>query len=171
MTHRITTLAATLIAVTGTAFATPNAATATPPDRFTLHVDDTFLSGTSEDCGFDILLHLEGTINVTDFYDRDGDLSRSLTTYPGLFYTFINPATGASVTSRSPDPEHYTWHPDGSFTVEVTGLVMNLAGAGDRAIQAGRFVVTVDAEGNGSETVPVGRSDDYHAALCDILAS
>jgi len=75
------------------------------------------------------------------------------------------------VTSRSPDPEHSTWNPDGSFTVAVTGLVMNLAGWGQRAVQAGRFVITVDAEGNASETEPLGRSDDYHAALCEILAS
>ena len=91
-----------------------------------MHVDDTFLSRTSEDCGFDILLHLEGTMTFTDFVDRNGEPSRSLATYPSLFYTFINAATGTSVTSRSPDPEHFTWRSDGSFTVEVTGLVMRL---------------------------------------------
>jgi hypothetical protein len=108
-------------------------------------------------------------VTFTDYYDRNGELSRSLMTYPGLFYTFINAATGASVTSRSPDPEHYTWNPDGSFTIEVTGLVMNLAGSGPRAMQAGRFVIVIDAEGNASDTEPLGRSDDYHAALCEIL--
>jgi hypothetical protein len=112
---------------------------------------------------------MEGTVTFTDYYDRNGELSRSLTTYPGLFYTFINAATGASVTSRSPDPEHYTWNPDGSFTIEVTGLVMNLADSGPRAMQAGRFVIVIDAEGNASDTEPLGRSDDYHAALCEIL--
>ena len=169
MRCRLGRIAATaaVLAIAGVASGT---AAASPPDRFTLHLDDTFPSGTSEDCGFDILLHLEGSMTFTDFYDRDGELSRSLDTYPALFYTFINAATGASVTSRSPDPEHYTWNPDGSFTLEVTGLVMNLAGSGQRAIQAGRFVIAVDAEGNGSQTEPVGRSDDYHTALCEILA-
>lgn len=161
----VTTLA--MLAVTGTS--TAGTAAASRPDRFVLHVDDTFPSRTSEDCGFDILLHMEGTVTFTDYYDRNGELSRSLTTYPGLFYTFINAATGASVTSRSPDPEHYTWNPDGSFTIEVTGLVMNLAGSGPRAMQAGRFVIVIDAEGNASDTEPLGRSDDYHAALCEIL--
>ena len=171
MRQRLGRIAATtaLLAVTG--LATAGSAGAAPPDRFRLHVDDTFLSRTSVACGFDILLHVEGTMSFTDFYDRDGNLTRTLTTYPGLFYTFINPASGASVTSRTPDPEHYTWNPDGSFSLDVTGLVMNLAGAGQRAVQAGRFVVTVDGEGNGSETEPLGRSDDYHAALCDILAA
>lgn len=171
MRQRLGRMAATAAALAIAGVAPAGAAAAAPPDRFVLHVDDTFLSGTSEDCGFDILLHLEGTMTFTDFYDRHGELSRSLATYPGLFYTFINAATGISVTSRSPDPEHFTWRSDGSFTVEVTGLVMNLGGDGDRAIQAGRFVITVDAEGNGSETEPLGRSDDYHAALCDILGS
>src|SRR5215210_2443686 len=170
MTHRLATLVASLIVMSATGLGTAATATAAQPDRFRIHVDDTFPSRTSEACGFDILLHVEGTMSFTDFYDRNGEPTRSLTTYPGLFYTFINAATGASVTSRSPDPEHYTWNSDGGFTVEVTGLVMNLAGAGQRALQAGRFVVTVDAEGNGSETEPLGRSDDYHAALCAILA-
>jgi hypothetical protein len=170
MKHRLGRIATTLALLAVTGMSTAGTAAASPPDRFTLQVDDTFLSGTSEDCGFDILLHLEGSLSFKDFYDRDGDLSRSLTTYPGLFFTFINAATGASVTSRSPDPEHYTWNPDGSFTIEITGLVMNLAGDGQRAIQAGRFVVSVDADGNASEAEPLGRSDDYHAALCEILA-
>jgi hypothetical protein len=170
MKHRLGRIATTLALLAVTGLSTAGTAAATPPDRFTLHIDDTFPSGTSEDCGFDILLHLEGSMTFTDFYDRDGELVRSLDTYPALFYTFINAATGASVTSRSPDPEHYTWNPDGSFTLEVTGLVMNLAGSDQRAIQAGRFVITVDPEGNDSATEPVGRSDDYHAALCEILA-
>jgi len=171
MRQRLGHIAVTAALLAATGLATPGIAAAAPPDRFTLQVDDTFVSRTSEACGFGILLHLGGPMIFTDFYDRDGELSRSLTTYPGLFYTFINATTGESVTSRSPDPEHFTWHPDGSFTLEVTGLVMNLAGAGQRAIQAGRFSVTVDAEGNGSETASLGRADDYHAALCDILAS
>ena len=170
MRHGMGLVAATAALLFATGVATAGSAAATPPERFTEHVDNTFLSRTSEDCGFDIMLHLEGTMTFTDFYDRNGELVRSLATYPGLFYTFINPATGATVTSRSPDIERYTWNPDGSFTVDVTGLAMNLAGGDTRAIQAGHFVVSVDAEGNGSETQPLGRADDYHAALCDILA-
>lgn len=170
MPHRITTLAASLALMAATVLGTPGTATAAQPDRYRVHVDDTFLSRTSVACGFDILLHIEGTLSFTDFYDQDGHLTRSLATYPDLFYTFINAATGESVTSRSPDPEHYTWNPDGSFTLDVTGLVMNIAGGGQRAIQAGRFVITVDATGEGSDSEPVGRTDDYHATLCEVLA-
>ncbi len=172
MTYCLGRIATTLTLLAATGMSAAGTAAATPPDRFTVHIDDTFLSGTSEDCGFDILLHLEGSIRVTDYYDRAGELSRSLETYPALFYTFINPESGVSVTSRSPDPGHYTWHSDGSATLTVTGLVMHLgvSGSSGKAIQAGRFVIRFDAAGNPSESERVGANDDYHAALCDILA-
>ena len=110
-------------------------------------------------------------MRFTDYIGADGEITRSLTTYPSLTYTFINPATGESVSSRSPDPEHFTWNADGSFTLRVTGLVMHLAERGGAAaLQAGQFEVTVDAQGEASESAPVGRSDDYHAAICQILA-
>ena len=172
MRHRFARNLTALAAVAVTGFATAGNAAAAEPDRFTVHVDDTFLSRTSEACGFDILLHLEGTIVFTDFVNGDGELTRSLTTYPGLFFTFINAETGTSVTSRSPDPEHYTWASDGSFTLTITGLVMRIAipGSGEQSLYAGNVVVTVDANGDATEAEPVGRSDDYHAALCEVLA-
>ena len=147
-------------------------AVAAQPDRSSFSVDDTFLSRTSEDCGFDILAHVEGTIRVVDFLDGDGEQLRTLVTYPSLTYTFTNAATGESVTSRSPDPEHLTWHPDGSLTISVTGLVMHwvVPGEGVIAAQSGRFTVAVDPDGEAAETEPVGRHDDYHAAMCEILA-
>lgn len=170
MTHRLAALATGLTLVAATCLASAGTATAAPAERSMFEVDDTFPSKTSEECGFDILLHLEGSIVVTDHVDRDGTLTRSLVTYPGLFYTFINAATGESVTSRSPDPEHYAWNADGSVTLTVTGLVLHLRGPGGQAVQAGRLVVTVDANGNETVIEPVGSHDDYHAALCAILA-
>ena len=99
-------------------------------------------------------------------------MTRTLVTYPALVFTFINPATGTSATSRSPDPEHYRWNPDGTLTLTVTGLVMHLVvpGQGVTAAQAGQFVVTIDANGDETVSEPVGRNDDYHAALCETLA-
>lgn len=168
MRHVATTLLLGLPLVLGPAAA----AVAAPPQFFVVHVDDTFPSRTSEDCGFEILAHVEGTMRFTDFVDGDGVLTRTLATYPSLTYTFINAETGASVSSRSPDPEHYTWHADGSLTLWVTGLAMHWAvpGEGVIAAQSGRFVVTVDPDGEAAESEPVGRNDDYHAALCGILA-
>ena len=144
---------------------------AAPPERFSFAVDDTFLSRNSEACGFDILLHLEGTIRGLDFYAGDGTLQRSLTTYPNWTYTFINAVTGESVTSHSPDPEHWTWNPDGSATLHVTGLVLHWVVEGEGMTgQAGSFKILIDSEGNATETGSVGLHEDYHAALCEILS-
>jgi hypothetical protein len=168
MRHLATALLLGLPLVVGPA----TSALAAPPDRSSFAVDDTGLSRTSEDCGFDILVHVEGTIRVVDFLDGDGTNVRTLVTYPSLTYTFSNAETGESVTSRSPDPEHLTWNPDGSLSVTVTGLVMHWTVPGDGVVaaQSGRLTFTVDAEGHESGAEPVGRNDDYHAALCEILA-
>lgn len=119
-------------------------ASAAPPSITVIEVDDTgYAPKSSARCGFDILLHTQGTIRITDFYDRDGNLTRSLVVYPGLTYTFINAATGKSITSVSPDPEHYSFNPDGSFTLVVTGLIMHWV---------------VPGQGVSSESTPAERS-------------
>jgi hypothetical protein len=147
-------------------------AVAAPPDRWSFSVDDTFWSRTSEDCGFDILLHLQGTIRGVDFFASDGTLQRSLTTYPNLIYTFSNATTGESITSHSPDPEHWTWNADGSATLKVTGLVLHWLVPGDGVTgQAGSFTVVFDAEGAETKIRQVGLDEDYHAALCQLLSS
>jgi hypothetical protein len=153
------------------ALAPAASAVAAPPDRYSFAVDDTDLSRTSEECGFDILVHAEGTIRVLDFLDEDGNPVRTLVTYPGLTYTFSNLETGESVTSRSPDPEHVTWNADGSGSARVTGLVLHWRLPGEGSVgQAGMFTVSWDSEGNGDESEPVGLHEDYHAALCEILS-
>jgi hypothetical protein len=164
--------AAVLIASPVAALAPAAGAVAATPTFFVVHVDDTFVSRTSVDCGFEILLHVQGTYRAIDHLDKDDEVVRSLETYPNFTYTFINAETGVSVTSHSPDPGHYTWNADGSFTLQVTGLVMHLVvpGQGTVAGQAGRFAITVDAAGESTESEPVGLNEDYHSALCQILA-
>jgi hypothetical protein len=153
------------------ALAPATAAVAAPPDRYSFHVDDTFHSRTSERCGFEILLHLEGTVRGADFLDGDGRLVRSITTYPNLTYTFVNAVTGESVTSHSPDVEHWTWNADGSAMLHVTGLVMHWAVAGQGMTgQAGSFTIFFDSAGGDRETRSVGLDEDYHAAMCEILS-
>jgi len=147
-------------------------AAAAAPDRWSISVDDTFWSRTSEDCGFDILLHLQGTIRGADFYAGDGTLLRSLTTYPNLTYTFSNATTGESVTSHSPDPEHWTWNADGSATLKVTGLVLHWLVPGHGVTgQAGSFTVVFDTAGDETKIRQVGLDEDYHAALCQLISS
>ena len=172
MTQRFVPTALSLVMAAAAVSGAAGTASAASPHRSTVHVEDTFVSRTTEDCGFNILLHIEGTITVTEFADQAGTVIRALVTYPALFFTFSNEATGESVTSRSPDPEHYRWGTDGTLTLTVTGLVMHLVvpGEGVLAAQAGRFVITIDPNGNETVSEQVGRNDEYHAALCEILA-
>ena len=146
---------------------------AVTPERWSADVDDTFVSQKlSALCGFEVVTHVQGKVRGVDFLDADGSYVRSLVVYPSLTYTFANAATGETVSSRSPDPEHITWGADGSLTLKATGLVMHFLLPGDGMTgQAGQLTVTVDAEGNGSEAGPVGLNEDYHAALCALLAS
>ena len=171
MSRRSQLTAAILIAVPA-ALGPAAPAVAAPPQLLVVHVDETFPSRTSETCGFEIIGHVEGTMRFVDFVDGAGDVVRSLVTYPSLRYTYINAESGESVSSRSPDPEHITWDADGGFTMSVTGLVMHwvVPGEGVVAAQSGHFVITVGPDGEASESTPSGRHDDYHAAMCQILA-
>ena len=164
-------VATTLLLALPLALAPATASVAAQPDRYSFAVDDSGPSRTSEDCGFDIWVHVEGTVRFLDFRDGDGTQLRSLTTYPNLTYTFTNVETGKSVTSHSPDVEHWTWNPDGSATLTVTGLVLHwrLPGQGVTG-QAGSFTVVFDTDGGETKIGQVGLDEDYHAALCEILA-
>jgi hypothetical protein len=149
-------------------------ASAAPPDRTVVTVDEEgYAVKSSARCGFDILLRTKGTIRITEFRDRDGELRRSLTVYPGLTYTFTNQATGKSITSVSPDPEHVTFNPDGSFTMTVTGLIMHwvVPGQGVLGADAGRLVMTIDANGELISEVQTGHHEPRFPALCQILAA
>ena len=150
-------------------------ASAARPEITVIPVDDTgYAVKASARCGFDILLHTEGTIRIIEFTDRDDELRRSLTVYPGLTYTFINEATGKSITSVSPDPEHVTFNPDGSFTMRVTGLIMHwvVPGQGVLGADAGPLVMTFDADGElVSEVQTGGHHEPRFPALCQILAA
>ncbi len=152
--------------------ATATAAGAAAPVTTVIVVDDIGpATESSERCGFDILLHTEGTVRIEDFDGRDGVPVRSLVTFPGLTYTWINAATQTSVTSVSPAPEHYTWNADGSFTMVVTGLIMHwvVPGEGVLGADAGRLVVTVGADGTVTEE-QTGHHEPRFPALCQILA-
>lgn len=166
---------AVLATVALAALAPVATASAAPPDITVIHVDDEgYAPKASARCGFDILLRTEGTIRITEFLDRDGDVRRSLTVYPGLTYTFINKATGKSITSVSPDPEHVTFNPDGSFTMRVTGLIMHwvVPGQGVLGADAGPLVMTFDASGELiSEVQTGGHHEPRFPALCQILAA
>jgi hypothetical protein len=164
-------IATTALLAAPLALAPATASVAAQPDHYSFVVDDSGPSRTSEDCGFDIEVHVQGMVRFTDFLDQDGSYVRSLTTYPRLTYTFTNVETGESVTSHAPDVEHWTWGADGSATLRVTGLVLHwlVPGSGVSG-QAGSFTVVFGADGDETKIGQVGLDEDYHAALCEILS-
>ena len=168
---RVTRLAAAVLGFAALVLV-PAASHAGPPERWSVEVDDSFVSQRlSTLCGFGVVTHIEGKVRGMNYVDRDGTFARSLVVYPSLTYTFANAETGETISSRSPDPEHFSYAADGSFTLKVTGLVMHFQIPGEGVIgQAGQFTVTVDAEGDESGTGPVGLNEDYHEAICEQLA-
>jgi len=99
-----TRLTLLLVALVPLALAVP--AAATPPVHTVIALDEApeCAPKSSVRCGFDILFGVQGTIRITEFSDRDGNLDRVLVVSPGLTYMFVNAATGKSITSNRPRP-------------------------------------------------------------------
>jgi hypothetical protein len=84
-------------------------ARAVPPEHFPVeHVDETFtIEG---ECDFPVVVHVEGDIRHTHFFDQAGNEIRDLTVFPNFRVTFTNPETGKSISTVSPAVEHSsTW--------------------------------------------------------------
>ena len=116
-------------------------ARAGPPEHSPVeHVDETF---TVEDaCDFPVIIHVEGDIQRTHFFDRQGNEIRELRVFPNFGVTITNPETGKSITSPAPAVVHVTLDPDGSAVVAITGLQGHLvvAGGPPQAADVGRLV-------------------------------
>ena len=116
-------------------------ARAVPPEHFPVeHVDETFtIEG---ECDFPVVVHVEGDIRHTHFFDQAGNEIRDLTVFPNFRVTFTNPETGKSISTVSPAVEHVTINPDGSFVVTLTGLGGHLivGGGPPLASDVGRIV-------------------------------
>ena len=175
--RRLIAFAATLacgVALTPTA-------TGAPPTVVSFEVFDEFHAPfTSELCGVEVWIRLEGTVRLTVFHDQDGAVVRELDTSPGFRTTFSSPETGMSFSF----PEALVWHyayPEGASVgaparVTITGL------QGAPAITAGRVVEDGEVVGISPDGVPFvdpigfvsanGRFPDeetYLAARCEAL--
>jgi hypothetical protein len=87
-------------------------ARAVPPEHFPVeHVDETFtIEG---ECDFPVIVHVEGDIRHTHFFDQAGNEIRDLTVFPNFRVTFTNPETGKSISTVLPSVDHVTINPDG----------------------------------------------------------
>jgi hypothetical protein len=160
MKRRIVVLLLTLLALV---MAAPNAQAA-PPTHERMPAD---FDGVDETCGFPVEIHQTGFVIAIEWVDEDGSLRR-IEAYPQLKATFTNPATGESITVNIAGPAHITESPDGSFTLVGTGNWGwgNHPQTGEPGIflLSGRFVFSVDAQGNESFR-SVGRFVDLCAEL------
>jgi hypothetical protein len=151
----------TLLALVATA---PSALAAKPTHERT-PVDDVFVD--EDSCDFAVEIHTTGFILAIEWVDEDGSLRR-FEAYPQLRATYTNLVTGESIKVNISGPAHITESPDGSLTLVGTGDwswdVHPDTGEPGLFLTSGRFVLSIDAQGNESFQ-RVGRITDLCAKL------
>ena len=165
-----------LSVVAGGVVALPAVAGATPPERSTEHVDDTFVEPAAPvgPCAFPVQVHFTAQLEITRFFDRDGNEIRTLTRFMGTSATFS--ANGKSITDRQGGIQHITFDPEtGSSTLALTGLTGHLIvpGQGVVAQDSGRLVLFFESPDDVEPDFlfEAGRRDGGpFPALCGILA-
>jgi hypothetical protein len=156
-----------------TALALAAVARAVPPEHFPVeHVDATFTI--EEECAFPVVVHIEGDIRRTLFFDRQGNEIRELEVFPNFRVTFTNPETGKSITTPSPSVEHLTINPDGSAVLALTGLTSHLivGGGPPLASEVGRIVLLFSGPEDEEPDIlfQAGQFSEGEAPVCDVLA-
>jgi hypothetical protein len=162
-------LAAVMVLVLG------GVARAVPPEHSVEHVDDTF---TIEDaCSFTILVHIEGDVRHTNFFDQAGNEVRELEVFPNFRVTFTNAEIGKSIStvspSVSPSVNHLTINPDGSAVMAITGLSGHLivGGGPPQAVDVGRIVFFFSGpEDPEPDIIFQAGKFTFGQFLCDVLA-
>jgi hypothetical protein len=123
---------------------------------------------------FALGIDISGTVPKThDFYDRDGNLVRSISAGNGQALTFTNDATGESVDFRSNGSVTRTvYNQDGTRTVTALGhnviiLFPSDTPAGPSTKLHSRIVYRADADNNFTVLSTAGRTTDICALLSD----
>jgi hypothetical protein len=149
-------------------------ARAAPPEHFPVeHIDDTFTI--EDECAFPVIVHVEGDLRHTHFFDQAGNEIRDLTVFPNFRVTFTNPENEKSITTPSPSVEHLTINPDGSAVIALTGLGGHLivGGGPPLAADVGRIVFFFSGPDDEEPDIlfQAGQfSGGPFPALCDVLA-
>ena len=143
-------LAVVLLVTLAALVAAAPSAQAAPPTHERMPAD---FEVVDESCGFPVEVQQTGFILVIEWVDEDGTLRR-FEAYPQLKVTYTNPSTGESITANVAGPAHITESPDGSFTLVGTGnWGFSFHPETDEPgifVISGRFVFSIDAEGNES---------------------
>jgi hypothetical protein len=131
------------------ALAAPIPAQAQKPVREVLSPPEDVIT---EACGFPVLVHAEGAVIRTTWFDEQGNPVRAVETYPGLTYVLTNLDTQQQIQFSVVGPAFYEFRPDGSFTVTGTGPwgwwpENPETGEPGIFLIRGRLTFTIDAEG------------------------
>ena len=131
-------------------------ASAAPPLREPGHFDNTvLLPGATRVCGFPVFGHFEGDFRFTVFYDRNGNITREVDTFPMSKLTVYAPSTGKSYTTASPAALHTTYTngaaPGSTAIATLTGLLEKIDGVD---MDGGRFVFEAVVDGYDAAGVP-----------------
>src|SRR4051794_8966947 len=148
------------------ALASATAASAAPPVRSTIVLDETFVFpvGDPNPCPFEVTYHNEGTFFVSSFVDSDGNVVRELDR--GAYFLESYSANGNVISSKSPAMIHFDPAAD---IVIGTGNQRHFVapGLGIVYAQAGRFVIDFST----GETLSVSGLDiPLGERLCAALA-
>jgi hypothetical protein len=149
-------------------------ARAVPPEHFPVeHVDETFtIEGA---CSFTVLVHIEGDVRHTNFFDQAGNEVRELEVFPGFRVTFTNAETGKSISTVSPSVNHLTINPDGSAVMAITGLSGHLivGGGPPQDVDVGRIVFFFSGPEDEEPDI-IFQAGQFNMGplpqLCDVLA-
>jgi hypothetical protein len=148
-------------------------ARAVPPEHSVEHVDETIED--DDACSFTVLVHIEGNIRHTVFFDQAGNEVRELTVFPGFRLTFTNAETGKSISTVAPSVEHVTINPDGSAVLAITGLSGHLivGGGPPLAADVGRIVFFFSGPEDEEPDI-IFQAGQFNMGplpqLCDVLA-
>jgi hypothetical protein len=155
-----------IILLAVTVLAPAPAASAAPPVRSTVVLDETFVYpvGDPNPCPFEVTYRNQGTFYVTTFFDSDGNAVRELDR--SAYFLEAYSANGKVISSKSPAMIHLD---PATNTIVGTGNQRHfiVPGLGIVYAQAGRFVI----DGNTGETLSVSGLDiPLSERICAALA-
>ena len=126
-------------------------ASAAPPDRVTVDIDEVFTDDfLTQACGTEVVVTITGTAEFTLWRNDAGLVERELDRFPGSFITWSAPETGQSVKTRADLVSHWDYGTGavlgGPVTFSFQGMFFHLPGAGGSTF-SGREVSVGDVDG------------------------
>jgi hypothetical protein len=124
----------------------------------------------ADQCGFPVLVHIQGGEIDTTFFDKAGVPVKLLGVFPGQTVTVTNLDTGTSMTLPDAGSFRLRAERDGSLKISITGhgpIPNDVTGQpGIWYLDGGQLIATLDGDGNVTSVETTGNLVD----LCGPLA-